>query len=527
MSVNENIHKNISRNDHCRTSDNTTEKTVFEPWLGRKLDAELNEKNSNYTVEIDKLHILIVKSGIYLEGVKIYSKQKQENNHALEAIIESVKFKGINLAKAIIRHDIHIGTVTIANSNIMGKIPFSGDVMPPVVSPLNIGIGRILFDKVNLEMKNDSTSQYFSVKDGVLKVYDFLLREKDTLFPSKIELYDLEARELISVSEDNMYTYIVKEINYSPASNALAIDSLCIQPNYADYDFTSRYNYQTTRIEAVLSNVRINDFHHHGNLKSLSLMSSYIEVGGADLLLFRDKRKDFRHLAKPSLLDMLYGYPGTIAIDSIGILNGNLAFSLHAEEANEAGSISISKINAKILKVTNDTIYKTEAGFMEVKADALIMGKGKMTIRSRGRIYDGENTFSLNGTLSGLAVNELNPILEKSVYIYATSGIIDFMNFSFTADNTKAAGEMTMLYNGLNVTVKNKRTDDTTALRERLISFIANRKIMDSNPVKNEKARVGIIDFERDPERLVFHYCFNSVLSGITSSLTRRPGKRN
>jgi hypothetical protein len=164
---------------------------------------------------------------------------------------------------------------------------------------------------------------------------------------------------------------------------------------------------------------------------------------------------------------------------------------------------------------------------MEVKADALIMGKGKMKIWSKGRIYDRENTFSLNGTLSGLAVDELNPILEKSVYIYATSGIIDLMNFSFTADNTKAAGEMTMLYNGLNVTVKNKRTDDTTALKERLISFFANRKIMDSNPVKDEKTRVGIIDFERDPERLVFHYCFNSVLSGITSSLTKRPGKRN
>ena len=501
--------------------------TVFEPWLGRKLDAELNEKNSKYIVEIDKFNILMLNSGIHLEGVKIYSKQKQEDNHSLEAEIESIKFKGINLAKAIIWHDIHIGSLTVENSTIKGKFPFSEDAIPPVVSPLDIGIGRILFDKVNLEMRNDSTSQYLSVKDGVLKVYDFLLRSKDTLFPAKIELFDLEARELISVAEDNMYTYIVKEMNYSPSSNALVIDSLLIQPNYTDYDFTSRYNYQTTRIEAVFSNVLINDFNYQGNLKSLGLMSSYIEIGGMDMKLFRDKRVDFRHLDKPSLLDMLYGYPGKIRIDSIGLLNGDLAFTLHAEEANEAGSISINKINAKILNVTNDTIYKTEAGFMEVKADALIMGKGKMTIWSKGRIYDRENTFSLNGTLSGLAVDELNPILEKSVYIYATSGIIDLMNFSFTADNTKAAGEMTMLYNGLNVTVKNKRTDDTTALKERLISFFANRKIMDSNPVKDEKTRVGIIDFERDPERLVFHYCFNSVLSGITSSLTKRPGKRN
>ena len=90
--------------------------TVFEPWLGRKLDAELNEKNSKYIVEIDKFNILMLNSGIHLEGVKIYSKQKQEDNHSLEAEIESIKFKGINLAKAIIWHDIHIGSLTVENS---------------------------------------------------------------------------------------------------------------------------------------------------------------------------------------------------------------------------------------------------------------------------------------------------------------------------------------------------------------------------------------------------------------------------
>jgi hypothetical protein len=86
---------------------------------------------------------------------------------------------------------------------------------------------------------------------------------------------------------------------------------------------------------------------------------------------------------------------------------------------------------------------------------------------------------------------------------------------------------MTMLYHGLNITIKNKQTDDTTRFRERFISFIANRRILDSNPIRDEKVRVGIIDYERDPERFLFHYCFNSILSGITSSLTNSHKKRN
>jgi hypothetical protein len=153
------------------------------------------------------------------------------------------------------------------------------------------------------------------------------------------------------------------------------------------------------------------------------------------------------------------------------------------------------------------------------------MGKGKITVLLKGRIFDSQNTFSLNGTLSHLEANELNPILEKNAFIYVTSGTIDTMNFSFTANNAKATGKMTILYHGLDIAIKNKQTDDTTAFRERFISFIANRKVLDSNPIPDEDIREGIIDYERDPEKFLFGYCFKSILSGIRSSLDKSPKK--
>ena len=497
----------------------------IEPWIEKKIDAKLNEENRNYIVEIDKVHILIIKSGIIIEGITIYSKQGHGDNPDLNGKIESIKFKRINLAKALFKHEIHISAVTISNSIIKGKIPFSGKAIPPIVSPLKIGIGRMLFDKLNLEMKNDSTAQSYSVKDGVLKVYDLLVEKQDTLFPGTIKLFDLEAGEFVTVSSENMYSYILKGMSYSAASNTLAIDSLYIHPNYTDYDFTSRYKFQTSRIEAVFANIYVHDFYQYGYFRSISLISSYIEIGKMDMKVFRDMRGEFRHLNKPVLQDMLYDFPGTIQIDSIGLRNGDVTFTVHAEEANEPGSISFNNINAKIYKITNDTIYKTESAFLELQAEALLMGKGKMTILLKGRLFDRDNTFSLNGTLTNLDAKELNPILEKNAFIYATSGKIDTMNFSYTANNTKAKGEMTMLYDGLDITVKNKATDDTTAFRERFISFIANKRILDSNPISDEKVRVGIIDYERDPERFLFHYCFNSILSGITSSLTKNQKK--
>jgi hypothetical protein len=501
--------------------------TIFvEPWLGKKIQAELNEEMRGYIIEIDNVNILIIKSGIKLEGITIYSRQKHGDAHDLNAEIESIEFIGINLAKAVFKHDTYIRTMTISNSSAKGNIPFSGQAILPIVSPLNIRIGKILFDKISLTMGNTSNAKSFSLKEGVLKVYHFYFEKQDTISSNIVKQFDFTAEELISVSSDSMYSFLANGIIYSAASNVLTVNSFYIHPNYADYDFTSRYEFQTVRIEAGFSDIFIHDFSAPDYFYSGNLLSSWIEIGKMDLKVFRDKRKEFRHINKPAFQDMIYNYPGTIQIDSIGLINGDFTYTAHAEKANDPGNITFNEINARIYKITNDKIYKTKNASLELKGNALLMGKGKMTIFLKGKIFDSDNTFFLNGTLSDMEANELNPILEKNAFVYATSGKIDKMNFSFTANNTKAIGKMTMLYHGLDIAVKNNRTDDTTAFRERIISIIANRRVLDSNPIADEEVREGIIDNDRDPERFFFNYCFKSILSGIKSSIAKNPQKR-
>jgi len=302
-------------------------------------------------------------------------------------------------------------------------------------------------------------------------------------------------------------------------------DSFSILPNYKDYDFTARHKYQTDRIEARLSNIYLHNFSAAEYLTSKNLVSSYVEIGKLDVNAFRDKRKKFHHLKKAAFQDLIYDYSGQINIDSIGLLSGNITYTEHAEKANEPGTVTFNEYNAKIYKITNDTVYKTEKGYLKMNAEARLMGKARMTILLKGRLFDKHNAFLLNGTLSGMEVKDLNPMLEKNAFIYATSGKIDKMNFSFTADNSKASGKMILLYHGLNVAVKNKKTDDTTAIKERVTSIIANIKVIDSNPVPKEAVREGIIDNPRDPERFILNYCAKSILAGIKSSIVKSPKK--
>jgi len=498
--------------------------TVFvDPHVRKKIETTLNEKNSDYLVTIDKVHILMLSSGIKLSRIKIQPKKDFSGILDLYGEIASVKLAGIKFAKAIFKKDINIRKITISESLFMGKISFPREAVTPIVLPKNIRIGIVLFDKINLSVENTANAESYSFKDCVLKLYEVQVEKQDTLSSNIIKQFDFKGKELFSVSSDSMYLYKASDIIYYAKSNTLAVTNFYIQPNYTDYDFASNHEFLTSRIEARFSDIYFYNFYVSDYFRFGSLRSSWMEIGKMDMNVFRDKRKQFRHGEKPAFLDMVYNYPGIIQIDSIGLIKGNVIYTEHAEKANEPGSISFNEISGKMYKITNDTIYKTENDSLRLRGNALLMGKGKMTILLKGRLFESQNTFSLNGTLSALEANELNPILEKNAFIYATSGKIDSMNFSFTANNAKATGKMTLLYHGLDIAVKNKHSDDTTAFRERFISLIVNRKVSDSNPIPNDDVREGIIDYERDPEKEFLDYCFMSILSGIKSSFLRNP----
>ncbi|MDP3431691.1 MAG: hypothetical protein Q8T04_01820, partial [Bacteroidota bacterium] len=498
----------------------------LEPWAAKKIQAAFNKSSDKYHLEIGKVNISILQSGIELKNITLSPKSQNDSLTDLKGEIASVKFKGVKLFKALFKKDIDVREVNISNSRFAGELPIQEKPGPAKISPLNIRMDSLVFDRLVVDIKDRLTSKAFSLNDAVLKVYDLQVAKLDTISTDILKQFDFNAQQQRTVSADSMYTITSSGINYSATSNRLVIDSFSVHPNYTNYEFTARHEFEIDRIEAGLSQISFYDFSAEDYVKSGNLISSYIEIGEVDANIFRDKRKEFNHVNKPAFQDMIYNYPGMLSIDSIGISGGNVTYTEHAEKANEPGIISFYRLKVLIFNITNDTIYKTEEAFVGFKAEAYLMGKAKMNVLLKGRLFDNQNTFAVNGTLSGMEVMELNPMLEKNAFIYATAGKIDAMNFSFTANNTKAAGQMNLRYNGLNIAVKNKRTDDTTAVKERVISVIANMKIMNSNPMPGEEVRVGIIDFERNPEKFVFNYCAKSILSGIKSSVTKSPETR-
>ncbi len=497
----------------------------IEPWLVKKIQKSFNEKYQSYTLSISKIDIFMLSPGIELKNITIQSNQDFSGNGSFQAVVASVKIKGIRIAKAVFRKEITIRDVSIFNPVFKGEIPFPGKENPPVISNKSIQVNRTCIDKIDLAVSNISDAQSISIKQGILNLYNINVEKMDTLSLGVINQFDFEAEELGLVSADSMYSHTALDIRYDTLINSLVVKSFSVKPNFSDQNFMDRHEYQTDRFDGDFSKLIIHKVNLADYFKSRQLKCSFVDIGKMELNVFRDQRKEFRHSIKPAFQEILYGFPGTIHIDSLGITSGNVTYREHAPEANEAGSLRFFKMDAKMYNIFNDPIYKTESKFLELKAHASLMGKGNLQVHLKGKLYDKENSFSLTGTLSNFEIRDLNPYLEKNAFIYATSGKIETMNFDFIADNTKATGQIIILYEGLDIALKNKQTDDTTGIKERFISYLANRYIIDSNPVAGEDVRVGIIDRERDPERSVFNYAAKSIISGIKGSITKGSGK--
>ena len=494
---------------------------VIKHSVRNRIETILNEKNSAYTMAIKNTDISILSRGISLERIKIISNKDSSGMPDLSGEIATLEIRGVKLVKAIFRKEIIIRKITVTDSHFKGKITSSGKAGKPIFLPLNIKIDKIVFDKINLSIDTDSTAASYSVKDGNLIFYSLQAEKHDTLSTGILKSFDFSAKELALVSADSMHSYFFSDIIYSATSKLLDIDSISIKPNYNDYKFAAYYKYQKSRIEAGFNNILVHGFNPAEYIRSANIISSGVEIRKMDMKVFRDKRKEFHHQNIPVFQDILYRYPGILRIDSIALCEGNITYREYAMGANESGYLSFIGTSAKIYNITNDTIYKTETEYIRLKAEALFMGKGKVLIQLKAKLFDNNNNFSVNGNLSNMEAQELNPFLEKTAFIYATSGNITKMDFSFTADDANASGKMTFLYNGLDLTLKNKKTDEITAIRERIISILVNRKVMDSNPLPDKEIREGIIEYSRDPEKFLFSYCAKCIMSGIRSSIIK------
>jgi hypothetical protein len=328
-------------------------------------------------------------------------------------------------------------------------------------------------------------------------------------------MFDLTLKKAGWYRSDSLYTITANGLQYSENSGILETDSLAIVPRYKNYQHTDKFRYQTDRIECYLKNVVFHDFSLSRLVENGDLISSFILTDDINLNAFRDKRKEFRHQPRKMLQDVIYSYSGILHIDSILVNEGSILYTEHAENAEEPGSVFFSNLKATVRNVSNNPRFSAEEKSMTLNVKALLMGKAEILVDLNARLFEPNNTFTLSGTIGRMDLSILNPMFEKNQFINL-SGMVNTLQFGFTADLQKATGTQSFLYNDLKVEIKNK----DGLLRDKINSWIINITLVNSNPRPGEDLRIGQIDFKRDPEKFIFSYSLKALMTGIKYTVT-------
>ncbi|HZV70580.1 MAG TPA: hypothetical protein VFG10_13595 [Saprospiraceae bacterium] len=499
--------------------------TIAEPWIKRKIESSLNTPGSRMAVKIDDVDISLLAFGIKFERIIISGNAVEGNDQDSIGQIAFVDCKGINVFKALFSDEWRFNTLTVSDFSYSNTISLSKRGPHPFTSPVNLFIKNIYIDHLEMNLEDSTSAKSYKLYDSRLSMHKFSMLKGEKLVNYTSENFDFESPQLVLTSPNGMYTFLADTLAYSSTSETLSVRSFKIQPNYKDYDFTSRERYQTDRIEATFLDTELYGICADDFIKDSNIMFTALEIGDLELDIFRDRRKPFDHKNKPVLLDLLYEYPHCIDIDSLHIRKGNIKYTEHAEDANRPGHVNFRDIAGSIYMLSNDTIHKNKNDTLVIKTEAMVYGKSKLRIVTKARLFEPDRKFRMTGRLAPMSLDDLDPILERNAYMYAR-GKINALDFDFTANKKKATGRVLFLYSDLNITLKNKNTDDTTGLKEIILTRLANKAILDSNPLPGEETRIGTIEHERDPEKMFFNYCLKAVISGMKSSVDKSSKKK-
>ncbi|MGB3081346.1 MAG: hypothetical protein WBB31_19845 [Saprospiraceae bacterium] len=496
-----------------------------EPWIAHKIESLSGQPTAPFKIKVEDVNLFLLSFGIGFNHITIYENTKDAVGTVATGNIDFVQFKGLNIFKVFFSHELVFRELLVSNGNIENKVSHSKHSPHPFLLPFKISIQAIHLDHVDLKLQDKLSSRTYLIRNSSFDFRDFILLKGEKPFSFSSTSFELNCPQLVVTSTDSMYTFLVDRISYSTVTEHLAIDSFIIRPNYKEYDFTSREKYQIDRIEGSFIHNDVYGFCMDDFIKYGDIVFREAIVRNLDMDIFRDRRKPFEHKQKPVFQDILEEYAHTIDVDSIHLLNGNIKYAEHAKDANHPGIVRFKDATASIYTISNDTLRRGLNDTLIMRAEAMLYGKGKLRVRVKAKLFEPHHTFEMNGRLGPMLAKALNPILEKNAFLYAY-GKINSLSFNFIANQNSSSGSVLFLYNDLSITLKNKTSDDTSGLKEQVLTKVANTIMIDDNPTQDEPTRRGTISYQRDPEKMFFNYSLKSVLSGIKPSVNKAAEKK-
>jgi len=501
-----------------------------------RIQDELKEQTSGqYSLVIKSMKISYLKGSVNFRGIQLLPAEVPESKAAYALTCTGMKFTGLNIFKFIRGKKIVVDRIELIAPSL--KI---NQGSPGLSKEADTTATFSLYNLVKefaksitikkLEFSNSDVSLFSSRSDTIPSLYS-----NDNHFkivnlyigPSTDTISGLFTADSISLvmnkfaytTDDSLYTFKVKRMEVSYKDSTLNIDSVQLIPNYSKGQFANVAGKQTNRYNISAGNLFFNKMDLRRFFEQHDIISASLDISRFSLATFLDKNDKREYNIPASLQQILLEAPVYLKVDTIKVSNSVIVYEEIASGKKAAGHITFNDISANLTGLTNDSILITKGRNLYFMAECNFMDKSRLTASYTFPLNTRQMVFECNGFLTNFPMSALNGMLQPSAGISLDQGVIDTLDFSFSANEESSKGTMKFIYHDLKLELPDEG-NRSGKLKDKLTVFVANNFILkQSNPRENEDPRTVGIYYQRNKQRFMFHYTWHTLFSGIKETI--------
>ncbi|MFO7978963.1 MAG: hypothetical protein R6U64_09920, partial [Bacteroidales bacterium] len=266
----------------------------------------------------------------------------------------------------------------------------------------------------------------------------------------------------------DLYRYSCDSLAMAGAGQNLELFGAQMDPLYDKREFQSQISYQTDRMDVRVEKASLSGFDLERLVNEEYFFAEKLDLSDANMEVFRDRTPPLDEERRPKLPSRLINEaPLQIFLGSVVIAGLDLVYQELPEGATEEGEVPFTDLSASIGNITNVPEMLQQDSIMRIEARANVFGAPELHATFHYNLMDINGDYNAQGTLEPMSFELINQAIYPLAGLRIDSGNHQHTQFSFSGNDFRSTGALTMRYSGLELDLQPERSE----LRQSIVNW--------------------------------------------------------
>ncbi|MTB49509.1 hypothetical protein [Lewinella sp. W8] len=300
----------------------------------------------------------------------------------------------------------------------------------------------------------------------------------------------------------------MKDVVLETRDSSLEVGCMRLHPREGSRQFLTQQSYKRAWTALRLDSIRVEDLPLDSLLRGGVAAFPLVTVSDLNLAVFENPALPSRPQAqqKPFPVEELRKIPFPMELALLKVNRANLNYGV-LKPGTPAPDITFDRGTIRLEHLSS----RPTADSLVVTGDFMFEETAPLSITFTFDQSGDGRAFFASGRLKDYALPKVNPLMEVAADASIQSGHLHELSYNFSADGSRADGELLFRYDELDLKMKGKG-----AWIKNIFEGIV---VRNSNPRPNGDLQMGQVYYVHDPQKSFFNLYWKALVSGLQSTV--------